>query len=965
MLEKWKIYQPFKNWKKAVVGVVVVFFLQCIFAQSDYGLELDFKDGLPSSNARKTHIDPEGTVWVGTDAGVAVFPNFNQKKVSITKKIGYSQVWDIHQDKNLIYFATYDSGLFIFNYQTGHLVKKYKYSEIPRIRKFKTIGHETYIVANTSIYKVAGKAIQKILGRHPFPRDSNSMCMDIFKWKNNIHVSYFKDEKLVKFEQNKWVVCDDELGKYLISSPTKIKTIMSSHVYENKLICSTGDSKFFTLDENNNFKKYNFTDKLGSNYVIWDIKQSENHIYFAVGNTENFEKGMLFEFKENETLKEVPMHETHHFLWSITNDPWNRGIWASTIKHGVYFLPNYNNRVRLPKNLDEFSESKNYDFAWSNESLYFKLKTQSQWNSLKHNDNIRNVLEYEGQIVIESDDGIYLMKDTKTKKLAQIFSNTFEKAFIQNNILYAVNYFGPIWSYSFKENKVINHLPQTIKNFNSTISTELYAILHNDNQGYYILINDSLHPLPIELPISRNNYSFYVSGRLLFLQTGNELICCEINEINHSIKPKCKLNLKDLFPFFKIEWIKGSTQGLWLGNTQFALQVSVNPYDDRLKIQRQFYLGGAKNIQNIYISKDNISIIRGLFIQKIPINSTLTNTIPFNIKYKTKSEQPHYSFPLINQGQNFNLTIETPDYLQSRYYVHELNLSSVNHYIYQKFYTNEIGIWLNDLPRNLFQIKLNCQNQTVIFPLLVNNSIVKRTEFWIYIFASICILFFILYNQQRESYLMQQKILSLELSTIKSNMNPHFVFNLMNFVQAMIVKSDKKKALKATSDLAHLNRLFLETSNKEIINLKQEINLARKYINLEKMRFEQDKTFDFSVSIEKNLVPENWFLPPLLLQPLLENAVKHGVLLLDKPGKIKIIILQIAPNEIDIIIQNIGKEENVKRIGGTGLGQKLVIDRIQLFNRKFANDYFATFSANFDGNLYNCHLTIKNKKFNS
>jgi LytS/YehU family sensor histidine kinase len=243
---------------------------------------------------------------------------------------------------------------------------------------------------------------------------------------------------------------------------------------------------------------------------------------------------------------------------------------------------------------------------------------------------------------------------------------------------------------------------------------------------------------------------------------------------------------------------------------------------------------------------------------------------------------------------------------------------------------------------------------------MVNNQIFKRTEFWIYIFASMIILFFILYMQQKNSYQLQQKILSLELSTIRSNMNPHFVFNVMNFVQAMIVKSDQRKALKATSELAHLNRLFLETTNKEVISLKNELNLARKYINLEKLRFESDKTFEFSISIEKNIDTNSWFLPPLVLQPLLENAVKHGVLLLEKKlGKIKIYVLQIAPNEIDIIVQNTGQGETFKRIGGTGIGQKLVNDRILLFNRKFNNEYFAQFSSNFDGNFYNCHLTIK------
>ena len=211
------------------------------------------------------------------------------KKAKIVSIIGYSQVWDIYQNKDLLYFATYDSGLYIFNFKNGNLLKRYSYKEVSKIRKFKTIDNITYVVSNSGFFRIEGQKLVKILGKHPYPRDSNSMCMDIFKWKNKLHASYFPDERLVEYDQNKWVICDEVLGQKLQVIPKKYKTVMSSIFFNNKLICSTGDSRFFTIDENNNVIFYNFTDKLGSNYVIWDIKEIQNHIYFAVGNTENFE----------------------------------------------------------------------------------------------------------------------------------------------------------------------------------------------------------------------------------------------------------------------------------------------------------------------------------------------------------------------------------------------------------------------------------------------------------------------------------------------------------------------------------------------------------------------------------------------------------------------------------------------------------------------------------------------------
>ena len=964
MFKKWNEHQSFKNWKKTTVGIFVVLFsIVNLFCQINYGQEFDFNDGLPSEITRKTFIDNEGTVWIGTDAGLGIFPKNNLLKNNIAKRLGSSQVWDICAHNGLIYFATYDSGLFVFHFKTGKLLKHFSYQVIPKIRKFKSIDNEQYIVSNKGIYKINRLNLIALIRKHPFANDTNSVPMDIFKWKNQLYISYFHDEALLVFQNNQWEIATNKLGESLKVKGLKnrYKSIMSSGVFKNKLICSTGDSRFFTIDENDQIQLHEFTNKFGSNFVIWDIKESQGHLYMAVGNTENFEQGLLYEFDDQESSPNVKMSNLGYFLWSLTIDPFSRGIWASSINHGVFFYPNLEHRVKLPTNCESYHESKNYEFAWENNLLYFKKLVGGTWQNISLKENIRKVLEFENAIIIESDDGVYISDFPNKLNPKLIFKNVFEDVFIQNNILYAVNFFGPIWSYDLHQKTVLNHVPQKYKNFHSTSSNDVFTILHSENQGYFIMIDDMMFPLNFSSPISKLNLKFYISGTTMFIHEGNILYCCEINLLNKQLNLLGTIQLKDLFPQFKIEWIQGTDHGLWMGNSLIALQTAYNQKNKQLELIKQFYLGFSKEIKTIDISNSHILINRTQYVHRIPIKSNFSSNIkPLKLKSEIERNQSFYHFPVFDQGQNDHFALDIDDYLYNQYYLYEVKIANSDSLISKRYFSNENGFWFNNLERDLYEVKINAYNQSMSFPLLINNPIFKRSEFWIYVFASMIILFFILYTQQKNSYLLQQKILSLELSTIRSNMNPHFVFNVMNFVQAMIVKSDQKKALKATSELAHLNRLFLETTNKETISLKNELNLARKYINLEKLRFESDKTFDFTISVEKNIDANAWFVPPLILQPLLENAVKHGVLLLEnKLGKIKIYVLQIAPNEIDIIVQNTGQGETFKRIGGTGIGQKLVIDRILLLNRKFANEYFAQFTSNFDGNFYNCHLTIK------
>lgn len=116
------------------------------------------------------------------------------------------------------------------------------------------------------------------------------------------------------------------------------------------------------------------------------------------------------------------------------------------------------------------------------------------------------------------------------------------------------------------------------------------------------------------------------------------------------------------------------------------------------------------------------------------------------------------------------------------------------------------------------------------------------------------------------------------LASIKSQMNPHFIFNALNTIQAYIYMNDKKNATGYLSKFSKLTRHILELSEKEKVQVSEEIKALELYLELEKMRFQED--FTYSICYEK-IDASGCMIPSMLIQPYVENAIKHGLLHLD------------------------------------------------------------------------------------
>ena len=170
----------------------------------------------------------------------------------------------------------------------------------------------------------------------------------------------------------------------------------------------------------------------------------------------------------------------------------------------------------------------------------------------------------------------------------------------------------------------------------------------------------------------------------------------------------------------------------------------------------------------------------------------------------------------------------------------------------------------------------------------------------------------------------------LELDALKAQMNPHFVFNSLGAIQFFIQNQDVEIADDYLTKFAKLMRLYLDSAREKMITLEQELKLLGNYVALEQMRFEN--LFELEVSVDEEVETRHHLIPPMILQPFIENAINHGVSeRKDKAGKIRISFEEIEEELICIIEDNgIGREKakNNYRKGHQSRGMKIIAEKV-------------------------------------
>jgi tetratricopeptide (TPR) repeat protein len=242
----------------------------------------------------------------------------------------------------------------------------------------------------------------------------------------------------------------------------------------------------------------------------------------------------------------------------------------------------------------------------------------------------------------------------------------------------------------------------------------------------------------------------------------------------------------------------------------------------------------------------------------------------------------------------------------------------------------------------------------------------KQQKLIIYSLIAGCILMSLLaYFMFRTN--KQQKLANnlLALKSMRSQMNPHFIFNALNSVNNYIAVNDERSANRYLSEFSVLMRSVLENSDEDFIPLVKEIELLELYVKLEHNRF-KDK-FDYTVFVDEQIKLNDYSIPPMLLQPYIENAIWHGLRYKKEKGSLEISIQKKTADSILIRVQDdgVGREKSREMKTAHQLKQKskgisTIENRIAILNSMYKDKIDVTVSNVFeDGSGTKVELVLK------
>jgi sensor histidine kinase YesM len=183
----------------------------------------------------------------------------------------------------------------------------------------------------------------------------------------------------------------------------------------------------------------------------------------------------------------------------------------------------------------------------------------------------------------------------------------------------------------------------------------------------------------------------------------------------------------------------------------------------------------------------------------------------------------------------------------------------------------------------------------------------------------------------------EKEIAELKVSSLQSQMNPHFIFNSLNSIKLNIIKNNKENAVYYLNKFSKLIRKILTISREKEVSLQDEIDTLKLYVSIENLRFKNE--IEFLINIDKSINLETTKVPPLLLQPFVENSIWHGLSPKEGDKKLKLSISKTALNYIEIAIEDngIGRKKAQefkakKMIKRVSVGLKMTEERLAVFS---------------------------------
>ncbi|MNU90686.1 Sensor histidine kinase YpdA [compost metagenome] len=914
-------------------------------------MNISVKDGLPSSETYFVHQDRQGYMWFCTDHGVVKYDGFRTHLYNKSNGLPDEVVFKIFEDEiGRVWFFLYNGSLAYYDqekrkilpYKYNHLLRKLNHGDFNSRKSF-------FVDKDDNVY---------YSGVYDFARIDRNGKVFPHKPENVKELIKVRDEWLY-ISLHDLDVLKQLKVHFVPKNGKKFHYIHDTGILKFDAL-EVNKQMFLSVNNNvlnlrNPSKKTEFLDYTGMFHVDGELWITTLAGAYRFKNLE-----------EADFTKPDGVYLKDQKVSSVTKDS-EGGYWFSTLDKGIYYIPcleiiNWTSEEKEHKGAIHDINGIGSNVYYSSAFGYFNLKTGEKLLEVSEAKNVIGV--WGNKIVISSNGPLYTDKSAEVKKwglsIAQFQgwaidkNDNFYAAYI---IPYMIHKKGLVYERLLSMSQIYNKNKYSAHHFKSLAFDEDGELYAGSLIGLFRMRKGKVEKCRFPGDLDRvriTDLKYHKNWGLIAATRGKGLILLKNGKVIG------KIQVKDGLLSDQLNTVHIDKQGTIYAASNNGISKIVLVENHKIRIFNLTELNGLssaeinavyRNNDGVYIgTREGITLIPSSYKwtktsheKQIRIQTVFTNGeqvlnfksgMEFNAShriirfllqttnYKSQHKQPYrYRFRKTDPwsiGFNGELIMINP-----AFETYELEIQ----------YRNEYGSWSKSYVLTNFSI-LPPFYSTWWFTALI-----------VLVILTISFLFFrnrIKVIHHRNA--MQAEIKLLEQKALLAQMNPHFIFNSLNSIQSFLIFNENDLAERYLLKLSQLIRMTLTNSRESEISIEKEIDVLRKYIELEQMRFKN--RFDFEINITLTHTDQQRSIPPMLIQPFVENAILHGFKELRDGGKLKLNVGGISNDvlHVEIIDNGLGYEAGKKTAvqDHKSYGTQITSERLNLFREKYQVEFHFT-----------------------
>ncbi len=881
-----------------IILLVCIFCTQWLYSQTTQIIRYTTKEGLPSNSIYRTIIDKKGFLWIAGETGVTRYDGRTFKNYTTVNGLPDNEVTELMIDSSgRLWVLPFRKKPAYYNDKTDKFENNDTDPELDKIEMGNTsassvllhggmaffnndrtlfIYRDNKIIKYTNMYEnKAGPWPYKIIDYQP--GKYLLICSDSLRYMENGKITravYFGQEYRGSeyFNNTLYILQSNGITKILFNATGEIiSTINQQYPFLLKVLCRMS-------------KDLAVTSASGNTYIVDAVTL---------------------------TLKENIFNE---FIVRNVLEDYNGNYWLSTKDEGLIKIQqkrisSYTNQAEMLKNFnallktDKIIAGNNKGELFIYDGLYGikKIMLNTQENKAEAS-WVRNILELKNDIYVATQTGSFLI-DKKSfiikKSFFEVANKSTKAAYRLNDSIMLLGGHAQLFAYNFMAGK-----------FTDSVIKRITAIGADDNQHIYIGSIDGLYRRDKDSLFYFGNIYKALTYRIVSIVNTRDGLMW-IGRSSDSLlvlkkdKPVAGIPLGTIMPGTVCKTMYSNKPGeIWIGTDKGLNRLSYQVVNEKLVYHNMYFSIAdglmGEQVNDIMIKNDTVYVATtggisylpanlqlplsdiATFITRVSVNNVDTAILSsYTLPYSKNNIRIEFSaVDLTGFNPFFEYSINNSDWLRADNNVLSLQNQPPDNYT----------IRIRSLKRDG-----NPSLQVATISFRIKTPFWKSGWFWgiLAVTGFAAILFF---NQRRnrlrqqkaiEKITTEKKLAELEMQALKAQINPHFVFNCLNSIKGFIYDKNYTQADKYLDRFADLMRSTIDNSDAAVISLTEEIKYLDNYLQLEKLRFIEK--FDYTIIADAVAEKDNVYVPAMLLQPYVENAIRHGIRFLEeKKGQITI-----------------------------------------------------------------------------